>query len=121
MEVEETHYYSCYFSPNDSLETMSEKLDNLEESFRIATQDVIVAGYFNGKSPEWEKKRTDMRGSLVAELVARLNFVILNHGGNHTFRRGMTGSTIALTMTSMHAARKVSSLRVLEEVSLSDH
>lgn len=80
------------------METLPEELDTLEDSVKATTQDVIVVGDFNGKSPEWEEKQMNRRAGLIAELMVRLNLSILNDGGQNTFRRGMSGSVIDLTM-----------------------
>ena len=45
--------YSCYYSPEVSLETFQAYLDDLEESIRKWSGPIIVAGDFNAKSRSW--------------------------------------------------------------------
>lgn len=121
VEVEGLRIYSCYFSPNDPLETLTAELEHLEDSFGTVKGEMLIAGDFNSKSPEWGSLTTDKRGALVTCMMARKNLIVHNHGGITTFRRGETGSIIDLTLTTEKLARRLQRWQVLEETTLSDH
>lgn len=121
VEVDEVRVYSCYFSPNAQYDDFLRDLDELEESIRAANGEVIVAGDFNCKSPEWGSNRLDIRGEALSGMVARLDLVILNEGNANTFRRGNTGSVVDITLATAGVAARTLDWRVLEEVTLSDH
>lgn len=55
--------FSCYTSPNISLEQYTKFLDMLVSKIRISVKEVIVAGDFNAKSPEWGSPSEHRRGS----------------------------------------------------------
>lgn len=121
IDVGGMRIYSCYFSPNDQNEEFARQLDELEESLRMARCELLIAGDFNCKSPEWGSRRLDARGALLSEMIARLDLVILNEGNDFTFRRGDTGSVIDITLSTGGVAAGASAWRVLEEITLSDH
>ena len=49
VKVKQHTYVNCYFTPNESIKTYEEKLDELEDFLREVTGDAIVAGNFNAK------------------------------------------------------------------------
>ncbi|KAG8226805.1 hypothetical protein J437_LFUL002851 [Ladona fulva] len=55
-------YVSCYFSPNDSILEFEVKLGMLEDHFRDTTQELVIAGDFNARAPEWGMLQTNKRG-----------------------------------------------------------
>ncbi|XP_043479874.1 uncharacterized protein LOC122509708 [Leptopilina heterotoma] len=113
--------YSCYFSPNDPFGKFDTEIRSLEESVRAFDGDVLIAGEFNSKSPEWGETRQDRRGILVSDMLATNGLVVLNRGHEFTFRRGESGSILDLTIASPRLARKIKEWRVLDEETLSDH
>lgn len=121
VDIEGVRVYSCYFSPNDDYDDFISQLDDLEESLRTAHGEVLVAGDFNSKSPEWGSRKLDKRGEAVSEMIARMDLIVLNKGNAFTFRRGTTGSVIDITLASSGIAARTSAWRVLEDLSLSDH
>lgn len=121
VEIEGVRVYSCYFSPNEELGQFEKDLDLLEADIRTARGEVIVAGDFNSKSLDWGSRKTDDRGLALVGMLARLDLVVLNEGDSFTFRRRNTGSVIDVTMATNRVARRTSSWKVLEELTLSDH
>ena len=99
-DIDGTRVYSFYFSPNIKHEEFLTKLTKLEDSLRTAISDVLIAGDFNCKSPEWGSRKLDKRGEALSEMIARLNLVVLNEGNTFTFRRGHTGSVVDITLAS---------------------
>ena len=87
--------YSCYFFSNDPFEIFETQILLLEESIKEASGQSLVAGDFNGKSPEWGKARLDRRGILVGEMVARNDLIVLNRGRDFAFRREAGGSRLS--------------------------
>ena len=51
VEVAGVRVYSCYFSPNDPFEIFDTEILLHEESLREASGRSLIAGDFNGKSP----------------------------------------------------------------------
>ena len=58
---------------------------------------------------------------MVGEMVARNDLIVLNQGGDFTFRRGAGGSIIDLTIAAPRLASRISDWSVLEVITLSDH
>ena len=63
----------------------------LDKSLSEAVGRSLIGGDFNSKSPEWGEARLDRRGILVGEMVARNDLIVLNQGGEFTYRRGAGG------------------------------
>ena len=121
LEVDNVRIYSCYFSPNDTLEKFQKDIDELEASLKRTKGEVLVAGDFNGKSSEWGETRSDRRGDIICEFVARNDLIILNTGNVNTFQRGDASSILDLTISSTKIAKGVNDWMVLDEETLSDH
>lgn len=116
--------YSCYVSPNCSLQEFSEYLSDLANNFRSATRShsIILGGDFNAASEAWGSKRTDRRGALMLEWMAANGLVVINEGTAPTFHRGDQESHVDLTICSERTAGLISSWEVLtNEENLSDH
>ena len=58
---------------------------------------------------------------MVGEMVARSDLIVLNQGGEFTFRRGAGGSIIDLTIAAPRLVSRISDWSVLEVITLSDH
>ena len=58
---------------------------------------------------------------MVGEMVARNDLIVLNQGGEFTFRRGAGGSIIDLTIAAPRLVSRISDWSVLEVITLSDH
>ncbi|XP_043469805.1 uncharacterized protein LOC122503366 [Leptopilina heterotoma] len=121
VEVAGVRIYSCYFSPNDPLKKFDAEIRSLEESIRAFDGDVLIAGDFNSKSPEWGETRQDRRGILVTDMVSANDLVVMNRGKELTFRRGASGSILDLTFATPHLARRIRNWKVLDQVTMSDH
>ena len=52
VNVKQHTYVSYYFTPNESIKTYEEKLDELEDFLLEVTGDAIVAGDFKAKAIE---------------------------------------------------------------------
>ena len=101
VEVAGVRVYSCYFSPGDPFDVFETQILLLEKSLREAIGRCLIGGDFNSESPEWGKARTDRRETLVGETVARNDLIVLNQGGEVTYRRGAGASIIDLTIASL--------------------
>lgn len=86
---------------------------------KTTREEIVVAGDFNSKSPEWGETRADK--STVCEFIARNDLVVLNRGCTPTFVRGNSSSIIDLTIGTTSFARKVVDWKVMEDETLSDH
>ena len=57
VELAGVRVYSCYFSPCDPFDIFESQILALEESLHEAVGQVLIAGNFNSKSPEWGETR----------------------------------------------------------------
>jgi len=119
--------YSCYCSPNCSLQEFDLFLGGLEGSIRrhpVATANLIVAGDFNSHSPEWGSATSDARGAMLSDFASTLGLVVNNIGTQPTYRRVNASSVIDVTFTraAPNSRLTISDWEVLNDVySASDH
>lgn len=86
--------FSCHFSGNKTTESLEESVISLQENIGSYEQ-VIVAGDFNTKSPQWGMGYgTDKSGDILTEWIATLQLVIANAGNKPTFESGSYTSII---------------------------
>lgn len=103
-----TLFYSCYFTPNCSLQDFDRYLCDLEASIRTqgeAGLDTIVAGDFNSHSAEWGSATNDARGYLLSDFAVSLRLGICNVGSTPTFRRVNATSVIDVTFSRSRGNR----------------
>ena len=115
--------YSCYISPNSTLNEYKAYLNRLATSlFRRQGQPLIVAGDFNAKSEEWQAGRTDQRGYELGEWLINMQLQVANVGDTPTRFHNGFGSRIDVTFATDSLARKIRGWKVLDrEESGSDH
>ena len=78
-EVNGLIVFSCYFSPNKSLEEFENFLFEVERSMAEAGGDRgILTGDLNAAAVERGSRRTDRRGEAVLELMARRGLEVAN-------------------------------------------
>lgn len=122
VELEENVIYSCYFSPNTTLEEFVKKLTELGDSIRTQTKPVTITGDFNSKAPAWGNKILDKRGEKMSEWLAEMDFTVINEGKIPTFVRGNSSSYLDLTIADSKQINTIAGWKVLEEEeSFSDH
>lgn len=117
-------YISCYILLNVAINEFRQQLNKLEDIARIRmeTSEIVLAGDLNSKALAWGETRTDPRGRLVLEMLARLDLTVLNIGNTTTFRReGTRGSIVDVTFASAGLAPNITAWKVLEDYSASDH
>lgn len=126
-EVAGVLYYSCYFSPNRSLEDFQCFLDEVGVSLDHANSDkVIITGDFNAASVVWGSADTCGRGAAVLDWLAQRDLHVMNDGQIPTFsRRGRNGvqeSYLDLTICTGQMVGRISNWCVRGDwESLSDH
>ena len=97
-------------------------MDRLEESVIDTTGHIVVAGDFNARAVEWGMPSTNSRGKYILDFAARAGLAVLNEGDTPTFRRpGLRGTIPDITLASESLLPRVSSWRVLEDFTASDH
>lgn len=121
VRVQGIRIYSCYVSPNITMDDFRDYLDRLETSIRAGCGEVILAGDFNAKNAEWGSNSNDQRGTELAELIASLDLHVCNVGSSPTFERGSSSSILDLTFASPRIANLTIDWKVLEEETMSDH
>ncbi|XP_033225829.1 uncharacterized protein LOC117178511 [Belonocnema kinseyi] len=118
----DTTFVSVYLSPNKGTDEFSRKLAGLEACVREMDGEVLIARGFNSKALGWGMTWSCNRGSLVLELVARLDLIILNVGTVPAFRRsGCWGTIIDITLASASVSTAVRGWQVLQVLIGSDH
>lgn len=110
--------YSCYWSPNSTLQEYKDFVGRLEASIKSQPSEVLLTGDFNAKHVNWGCPQNDKRGEILAELIDATGLVICNRGNACTFNKG---TIIDLTIATPRTAQRTSKWKVLDEVSLSDH
>jgi len=98
--VDSTLLYSCYCTPNCTIQEFDRFLVGLETSIRYqvgAATDIVVAGDFNSHSAEWGSSTEDTRGSLLSGFASGLDLTVCNVGTVPTFRRVNAASVIDVT------------------------
>lgn len=119
--------YSCYCTPNCSVQEYDLFLGRLELSISHQPRlpvNLIVAGGFNSHSPEWGSTRLDTRGSMLSDFATSLGLTICNVGSRPTFRRANSASIIDVTLERFPSRGRqlVTDWSVLEDTySASDH
>lgn len=130
--VQGIYWYSCYFSPNISLQDFARVLDELVADVR-QHQPCCLAGDFNAWAEFWGSRYTNGRGRILLEAFAHLDLVLLNEGAVPTFIREhqraagadshqAASSIIDLSFVTVGLASRVMGWEVLETVyTASDH
>lgn len=110
VEVENVgRIYSCYSSPNGTLEDLQQLLDNLTDSTRNSTSPfTIITGDFNAKAPLWGSHTTNKRGSTVLDWMAANDYVVINDGVEPTFHGAQGSSFPDLTLCTARQAHRIS-------------
>jgi len=70
--------YSCYCTPNCSIQEYDIFLGGLEHSISHQPRvpaNLVVAGDFNAHSPEWGSVRLDSTGSMLSDLATTLGLL----------------------------------------------
>lgn len=110
--------YSCYWSPNTTIQEFKDFTSRLETSIRSEPTEVLLTGDFNAKHVDWGCPQNDRRGEVLSDLINATGLAVCNIGNSMTFK---TGSIIDLTIATPRTAMRVSKWKVLDEISLSDH
>lgn len=111
----------CYISPNVDLQIFGRYLDDISELVTLENREMVVAGDFNSKAPEWGSPISDRRGQMLIEACARFRLTAANTGGNPTFIRRQTRSYIDITFLSENLSRQLKFWKVLDNEPLSPH
>lgn len=119
-ELEKFIIYSCYISPNITLELFKKRLDAIMMDVQRVNREAIATGDFNAKSTAWGSPSSDKRGEYIEEWIATLNLVVLNQG-NPTFERGESRSHIDLTLSTSGMSKYFYNWQVSEKETLSLH
>nr|CAI5825927.1 unnamed protein product [Callosobruchus analis] len=104
----------------NSTSVVVEKRD--EDFLQSRDEEVVVAGDFNVKSPDWEMERYCPRARAVTQMVVKLNLTVFNVDTTTTFRRsGYRRTIIDVTLASSNLATRIDEWKVLENFNSSDH
>lgn len=80
-----SHFFSCYFTPNEGIYDFRNKIDCLEDEILTKSGAIVLAGCLNAKAIDWGIPHPDFRDKYVMEMVARTDFLVLNDGKKPTF------------------------------------
>jgi len=92
--------YSCYFSPNYTIDEVADLIDRLQNSVMASAVPVIIADDFNSHSPEWGSPDENRRGTHLADAMPSLNLHVCNRGNQLTFVRGSSRTHIDVTFAA---------------------
>jgi len=113
--------YSCYWSPNTSLQDYEQFLSRLESDIRKKTTEVLIAGDFNAWHTAWGARSSNSRGEALVDMISSLGLVLCNEGNSPTFQQGNRESIVDLTIVSQSLSIRLRHWWVLDTTSLSDH
>lgn len=120
--IDDIQIFSCYVSPNVSLNEFKIFLDGIKTEINSSKyKRFIVGGDLNSKSYLWHSRKEDDRGKELCEWIVEMNLDVMNKGNTPTFVRGKSSSIIDITMCSRNLTRKIENWRVTEDENLSDH
>ena len=119
-KISNIYVYSCYASPNTSIEVFQNFLDRLVND-ALGRTPVIIAGDFNAWATEWGSRETNTRGRALLESFSVLDISLVNKGEKFTFCRAGTGSIIDLTFVSNCLIQYVTTWYVSDIYTNSDH
>lgn len=109
IEIDECVIYSCYTSPNGSIEEFNDILTSLKaDIIKQKSEKILVGSDFNAKSGVWGSRDTNARGENLLLWIAELNLVIHNKGKQSTFVSSQGVSHIDLLITTQKTARQIS-------------
>lgn len=120
-EISGIQIYSCYWSPNTSIDLYEDFFSRLEISIRYAGPNILITGDFNAKHSDWGSSTNDVKGQMLSNLMWSLDFQTCNVGSTNTFQAGSRGSVIDVTFASSALASRIHNWKVLDEITLSDH
>lgn len=121
IEVDGMTLYSCYWSPNTSLQEFKQFLSLLETDVRRKTTETLIAGDFNAWHTTWGARYNNARGEALLDMISSLGMIICNRGNALTFQRGNSESIVDLTLVSHGLSTLMTNWRVSDVISLSDH
>jgi len=110
--------YSCYWSPNSTIQDYIDFVNRLERSIKSEATEVLLCGDFNAKHVDWGCPRNDRRGDILMDMINSAGLVICNKGKESTFHKG---SIIDITIATPRTAQNMLEWKVLDTESLSDH
>ncbi|GJQ83619.1 hypothetical protein Trydic_g19943, partial [Trypoxylus dichotomus] len=122
IRCEAMTFFSCYLTPNESIQQFRTKIDALEDAIFNTQGEVIVGGDFNAKAIEWGMPHPDSRGRYILEMAARTGLIVLNEREVTTFRRPGYSETIPdVSFASEALVPRIVDWKVSESYTGSDH
>ncbi|GJQ88349.1 hypothetical protein Trydic_g5533, partial [Trypoxylus dichotomus] len=122
VRCEAMTFFSCYLTPNESIQQFRTKIDALEDAIFNTQGEVIVGGDFNAKAIEWGMRHPDSRGRYILEMAARTGLIVLNEREVTTFRRPGYSETIPdVSFASEALVPRIVDWKVSESYTGSDH
>lgn len=118
VEVHGLRLYSCYWSPNTTIQDYTDFVTRLERSIKSNATEILLTGDFNAKHADWGCPKNDRRGDILMDMVNSAGLVICNKGNKSTFHKG---SIIDLTLATPRTAQNMTRWEVLDRETLSDH
>ncbi|XP_025267884.1 uncharacterized protein LOC112639132 [Camponotus floridanus] len=88
---------SVYISPNVSIETYEEFLDELDLHVQEATEDLLIAGDFNSKAILWGCNYNCPRGDRLSYWITSRDLILVNQGSKPTCVRHQDSSIVDIT------------------------
>jgi len=70
--------YTCYWSPNSTIQDYKDFLSRLERSIKSEAREVLLTGDFNAKHVDWDCLSSDQRGEILMDMVNSARLVVCN-------------------------------------------
>ncbi|XP_078051412.1 uncharacterized protein LOC144477557 [Augochlora pura] len=122
IQFNKLEIFSCYISPNISIQNFEEILNNLEKEIgKTDPKKTIIAGDLNAKAVAWGSKYTDARGYKIIEMANRKDLVLIKSDGEYTFERAGRTSPIDIILCGRDCYLALVKSSILEEYTASDH
>lgn len=111
---------NVYASSLEDLEPILEKLQALYNN--LSSNELLIAGDFNARSPVWGDQTEDCRGEKLLEFCSANNLFISNNENSiPTFQATQGHSWVDLTIVQFKEDSKLNDWKVRKDETLSDH
>ena len=112
---------AIYEQPNYNTPPPSREMVNIFSYAKTKNKQIIAGCDSNSHHQMWGSRKTNRRGTNLAEYISSENLLVMNTGDTPTFQSANGSSIIDITICNMQAQHNAQNWKVLEDESLSDH
>lgn len=123
VELPKVVAYSCYFSPNKTLEEFENYLHRLGANIKLhGKKQILLGGDLNAKATIFGSPVVNDKGRILEEWIESLELVVLNQGNIPTFSNANGSSLIDITIATAEIGKHIKNWHVEEDTeNLSPH